>query len=129
MVGKKYLNISVGCIATILAAAGIWLPGLPTVPFLLVALWAFGQSSERLHKWLIKTPLFKSAIHEAKAFEENRTLSLRVKIISQTSAWLSVVIVTLITHNVWVIAAVGLAALACSIAMYAIPTRANKTTS
>lgn len=35
-----------------LALAGIALPGLPTVPFLLVAAWAASRGSERLRRWL-----------------------------------------------------------------------------
>ncbi|WP_303900930.1 YbaN family protein [Thiohalomonas denitrificans] len=35
-----------------LALAGIALPGLPTVPFLLVAAWAASRGSKRLRCWL-----------------------------------------------------------------------------
>ena len=41
-----------------LAAAGAILPILPTVPFLLVAAWAFGKSSERWRAWIYSQPTF-----------------------------------------------------------------------
>ncbi len=34
-----------------LGAIGVVVPGLPTVPFMLVALWAFARSSQRFHDW------------------------------------------------------------------------------
>jgi len=41
-----------------LGAVGTVLPGLPTTPFMLLALWAFSKSSQRFHDWLYAHPLF-----------------------------------------------------------------------
>jgi uncharacterized membrane protein YbaN (DUF454 family) len=41
-----------------LGAVGIAVPGVPTVPFMLVALWLFSRSSQRFHDWLFEHPLF-----------------------------------------------------------------------
>jgi len=39
-----------------LAIADIVLPGLPTVPFVLLAAWFSARGSERLHRWLYNHP-------------------------------------------------------------------------
>ena len=54
----------VGVAAVALAIAGVVLPLLPTTPFLLVAAWAFGKSSPRLHGWLLGHPRFGPLIHD-----------------------------------------------------------------
>ncbi|EJF91187.1 YbaN family protein [Bartonella tamiae] len=42
----------IGCITVVLAAIGVIMPIMPTVPFLLVASWCFARSSPRFHNWL-----------------------------------------------------------------------------
>ncbi|MCO6411703.1 MAG: YbaN family protein [Thiogranum sp.] len=41
-----------------LGAVGTVVPGLPTTPFMLLALWAFAKSSRRFHDWLYAHPVF-----------------------------------------------------------------------
>jgi len=40
----------------VLAIVGVFLPGLPTVPFLLLTAWFSARGSERLHRWLYAHP-------------------------------------------------------------------------
>lgn len=42
--------------ALVLGFVGIFVPGLPTVPFLLVAAWAGGRGWPRLEQWLLEHP-------------------------------------------------------------------------
>ena len=47
---------AIGLIALALGVIGMFLPFLPTVPFLLAAGFFFGKSSARLHRWLLTRP-------------------------------------------------------------------------
>ncbi len=52
----------IGILALALGALGVLLPLLPTTPFLLVAAFAFAESNERLHNWLIDHNVFGELI-------------------------------------------------------------------
>lgn len=56
---KKIIYLTLGFIALGLGAAGAVLPILPTFPFLLLAAFCFGKSSEKVHTWFIGTKLYK----------------------------------------------------------------------
>ena len=48
----RYMLLGVGWLFLAIGAIGVFLPVLPTVPFLLITAWAWSKSSKRLHKWL-----------------------------------------------------------------------------
>ncbi|WP_372886818.1 YbaN family protein [Shimia sp.] len=60
----RYLWAALGLICLALAAIGILLPLLPTVPFLLLAAFFFARSSERLHNWLLSHPTLGPPIED-----------------------------------------------------------------
>ena len=55
---KRIALIFVGIISLALGGLGVFLPLLPTTPFILVAAFAFANSSERLHRWLVDHDVF-----------------------------------------------------------------------
>jgi uncharacterized membrane protein YbaN (DUF454 family) len=55
----RYIHITIGCIAVILGAVGVVVPGLPTTPLVLLASWCFYKSSPRLQAWLLQSFLGK----------------------------------------------------------------------
>ncbi len=120
-VGRKLLYGALGLLCTGLGILGIWVPGLPTTVFILIALWAFSNSSSRLYKWLNRLPLLKHAVREAHRFQREGTLNPRVKLISQGSAWLSFLVVTVLSRSVILAVILGLLALSCTVFMYRVP--------
>ena len=78
-----------------LGAIGAVLPGLPTVPFMLLALWAFSKSSKRFHAWLESHRVFGPPL---RAWHTHRVIPLKAKIVSITSMALSMTYMALYAH-------------------------------
>jgi uncharacterized membrane protein YbaN (DUF454 family) len=112
-----------GILATAIGVVGIWLPGLPTTPFILLALWVFARSSERLSAWMRRTPLLRTAIEEADRFARERTLPLGIKIVAQSMAWASTLFTWLVSGSLWLTLVVATLAVSCSIFSAVTPTR------
>lgn len=61
LVENRLLRVTLyglGCLFAALGLIGAFLPVMPTVPFLLVAVWCFARSSPRFHHWLYTHPTF-----------------------------------------------------------------------
>lgn len=75
----RLVYIAIGCTAVVLGVAGIFLPLLPTTPFLLLAAWAFARSSPRLEAWLVRHPRLGPPIS---AWRERGAIPARAKIVA-----------------------------------------------
>lgn len=73
----KPLFITLGLLLVGLAVLGIFLPVLPTTPFLLLALACFGKSSEKLHNWLLTNKTFGPFIRQ---WHETRSMPRKAKV-------------------------------------------------
>ncbi|MEC9451658.1 MAG: YbaN family protein [Chloroflexota bacterium] len=69
--------ISLGSIFVGIGTIGIFVPGLPTTVFLILASACYIRSSERLYNWLIKNKTFGKYI---KDFREGKGMPQRAKI-------------------------------------------------
>lgn len=65
-----------GVISLILGVIGIFLPLLPTTPFIILASFCFSKSSKRMHIWLTSIPLFGDAIMD---WEKNKVIRPKAK--------------------------------------------------
>jgi uncharacterized membrane protein YbaN (DUF454 family) len=84
---KKWLLIAAGTICVGLGVAGIFLPLLPTTPFLLLAAICYAGSSPRFYHWLMNNRWFGRYI---KNYREGKGLTLTTKIISLASLWITI---------------------------------------
>ena len=121
---RKLVLVTVGLVFTALALLGAVLPGLPTTPFLIVALWAFARSSRRLTRWLQRVPILQSALAEAQHFEERRTLRPAIKLAALALAWSSLLLVAWWKRSLTdpVVGIMLLGAIAATVTMMLIPT-------
>lgn len=80
----KFFLVASGCISFVLGVIGIFVPLLPTTPFLLLAAALWVRSSPRLYGWLLAHPCFGEYVRN---FRENRAIPFRAKIISLSLMW------------------------------------------
>ena len=74
---KKGIFIGLGTLTLVLGCVGAVLPILPTVPFLMLTLYFYGRSSEKLHTWFIGTKLYKNNLE---SFVEKRRMTMKTKL-------------------------------------------------
>ena len=73
--------ISIGTFFVGVGIAGIFIPILPTTPFLLISAALYARSSTRFYNWLINNRIFGKFI---KDYREGKGIPLRLKIITIT---------------------------------------------
>ncbi len=86
---KKTVYLSLGLIGLALGAVGAVMPLLPAFPFLLLAAFCFGKSSEKLDKWFKGTKLYKNNL-ENYVKGKGMTKATKIKIILMVTFLMSI---------------------------------------
>jgi uncharacterized membrane protein YbaN (DUF454 family) len=84
----KYIFVFLGIISLGLGVLGIFLPILPTTPFLLLSAFLFARSSQRLHAWLLNHKILGKYIRN---FLQEKAIPLHIKIYSISVLWLTII--------------------------------------
>ena len=79
---KRLLFLVTGCICLGLGCVGIILPILPTVPFFLVTVFCFANSSQKLHNWFVETDMYKKHLD---SFVKKKGMTVKTKATVLTS--------------------------------------------
>ena len=84
----RWLLISAGTLFVGLGILGIFLPLLPTTPFLLLAAACYARSSKRFHHWLLNNRLFGNYI---KNYQKGKGIPIKVKFSSIILLWIAII--------------------------------------
>lgn len=117
----KLLFLISGFLFVGLASVGVVIPGIPTTPFLLLAVFCFARSSKRFEDWLKGTKLYKNY---AADFVNERTMTkkqkTRILLISNAMMLFAIIIVP----PIWVKIVIFLALLTqLYVFLFRIPTK------
>lgn len=103
---KRVFYFALGCIGLGLGVVGAVLPLLPAFPFLLLAVFGFAKSSQRMHDWFISTDLYKKNLE---SYVKHKGMSKKTKIRIMITVTLLMSIGFIMMHRV----PVGRIILAC----------------
>ena len=113
--------IAAGSLCVVLGIIGIFLPLLPTTPFMLLAAACFARSSRRFHDWLLANRTFGPLISE---WERHRSIPRRTKLtaIALMSLTLAVSIAFFVEPR-WLQALLAAIGIGLAVWLYRIPSR------
>ena len=96
----KKICIILGSLCVAFGVAGIFLPLVPTTPFLLLAAALYAHGSKSMYEKLMNHPKLGPYIRN---FRENKAIPLRVKISSITLLWATILAsVAFFTEILWI---------------------------
>ena len=102
----KILLAILGSVSLALGIMGVFLPVLPTTPFLLLSAALYMRSSQRLYDWLMSHKHLGAYIRN---FREHKALPLRVKVVSVTMVWATLLYCAIFVAKEWWMSAVFVA--------------------
>lgn len=89
MMMRKYIYILIGSSTLLLGMVGVFLPLLPTTPFLLVTAFCYVRSSQKRYQWLISHKRWGPYLHD---IIENRSLNKKTRNWAITIQWISITV-------------------------------------
>ena len=112
---KRIILISLGWLCVGLGFVGVFVPGIPTTIFLIIALWAFTKSSEKLRHWLLNHKRFGPILNN---WHEHKVVPRRAKILMVVLMSLAVILFYYSLQSL--ILTIGLIIILVSVAIYVI---------
>lgn len=85
----RYLLLGIGLLSLILGVVGIFVPLLPTTPFLLLSAACFMRSSRRFHTWLVIHPHLGPWIRD---YLDGEGIPLKGKVYAIGLMWTSILL-------------------------------------
>ncbi|HSK42150.1 MAG TPA: YbaN family protein [Arenibaculum sp.] len=98
----RRILIGFGWIMVVLGVIGVFLPVVPTAPFVIVAAWAFSRSSQRFHDWLYMHPRLGPPL---RAWRSHRVIPWHAKALSIGGMWGSLGLVIAFIAEGWMLPA------------------------
>ncbi|MES2818006.1 MAG: YbaN family protein [Pseudomonadota bacterium] len=83
----RYALLALGWLSVVLGVVGIFLPVLPTTPFLLLAAACFARSSRRFYHWLVGHPRLGPWIRD---YLDGQGIPLKAKVYAIGLMWASI---------------------------------------
>ncbi|MDO9322866.1 MAG: YbaN family protein [Pseudomonas sp.] len=96
--GVRYALLLLGWLCVVLGVIGIFLPLLPTTPFLLLAAACFMRSSARFYTWLVQHSRLGPWIH---AYLDGRGIPRRAKVYAISLMWSSIALSCYLVPLLW----------------------------
>lgn len=96
---KQIIFLIIGCLSLALGCVGIVLPILPTVPFFLLTVFCFANSSQKLHDWFIGTQMYKKHL-ESFVQEKGMTVRTKATILTSVTALMAVGFVLMLRKGI-----------------------------
>ncbi len=93
---KKYVMVMLGTICLLLGVIGVFLPVLPTTPFLLLASFFYVRSSKRLYRWLIRQKTIGAYLYNYVTY---RAVRRSTKVFSLIFLWGSLIVSAVLIEN------------------------------
>lgn len=120
----RIIWLGIGWTAVAAAFAGVWLPLVPTVPFLLVALWAFTRGSPKARQWLLEHPRFGPTLRDWHAHGAIPRSAKMLSVIGMVGSYLVLLLATDLPH--WAMALVAFVFLSISVFVLSRPAPARR---
>jgi uncharacterized membrane protein YbaN (DUF454 family) len=91
--------IAAGTLFLAVGIIGVFVPILPTTPFLLLAAACYARGSDRFYNWLLGNRLFGTYIRN---YREGKGLPLRVKVVVLSLLWVTIgYSAAFAVHSLW----------------------------